>query len=178
MSRFPLKCIIDTNVPKIANLALAPNQIVPELFECVMEAIILINQIIKKGGLVLDDADEIFNEYHNNLAIKGQPGLGDRFMKWVHDNRWNFPDEDRVSITKDGDTYVEFPNHEGLKQFDPSDRKFVAVANTHPIKPPIIEATDSKWWGWKDALLEMGIKIIFLSPEYVEKKYKEKFPDG
>ena len=178
MSRFPSKCIIDTNVPKIANLALTTDQITPNLFECVKESVEAIEHVINKGGLVLDDADEIFNEYRNQLEMKGQPGVGDRFMKWVHDNRWGFPSEDRVGITKHGNTYKEFPDHDGLKKFDLSDHKFIAVAYAHPGKPPIIEATDSKWWGWKDVLLTVGIEVVFLSPKYVEEKYKEKFPDG
>jgi hypothetical protein len=73
-------------------------------------------------------------------------------MKWVHDNRWGLPDTDRVTITKNGESYDQFPDHNGLNDFDNSDRKFIAVANTHPAKPPVLQATDSKWWGWKDAL--------------------------
>ena len=95
-------------------------------------------------------------------------------MKWVHDHRWGFPDEDRVPITKTRDTYEEFPDHPGLENFDLSDRKFVAVANAHPAKPQSLEATDSKWWGWKDALAEAGITVIFLCEDWIKKKYKEK----
>lgn len=97
--------------------------------------------------------------------MSGQPGVGDRFLKWVHDNRWGFPDSDRVRITSNGTSYMEFPNHEGLAAFDNSDRKFVATSNAHPRKPPILQATDSKWWGWKDALNRVGISVGFLCPE-------------
>jgi hypothetical protein len=79
-----------------------------------------------------------------------------------------------VVITKVGDSYEEFPSHDGLNDFDRSDRKFVAVTNAHPDKPPILQATDSKWWGWKDALAEVGITAHFLCPEYAEDKYAEK----
>ena len=95
-------------------------------------------------------------------------------MKWVHDNRWSLPDVDRVPITKHGESYDQFPLHDGLRDFDRSDRKFVAVANSHPQKPPILQATDSKWWGWKDALEEAGISVCFLCPKYIQAKYKEK----
>ena len=95
-------------------------------------------------------------------------------MKWVHDNRWSLYASQRVSITKNGDSYDEFPIHAGLDDFDKSDRKFVAVANAHPDKPPILQATDCKWWEWKDALAESGITVYFLCPEYVEAKYAEK----
>jgi len=61
-----------------------------------------------------------------------------------------------------------------LEVFDKSDHKFVAAANAHPAKPPILQATDSKWWGWKDALMEVGITVQFLCPEYAEVKHAEK----
>jgi len=106
--------------------------------------------------------------------MKGQPGMGDVFMKWVNDHRHNPEYCDRVIITKTGDSYDEFPMHDGLDNFDKSDRKFVAVANIHPGKPPILQATDSKWWGWKDALAEVGIAVHLLCSVYVEVKYAEK----
>lgn len=174
MISFPRKCIVDTNVPKTANLAFSPNKCKAEYEECVLACVEAIEKIIKKGGLVLDDSGEIFSEYHRQLSLSGCPGVGDRFMKWVHDNRWSFPQEDRVRITKQGNSYAEFPNHKDLLGFDRSDRKFIAVANAHPQKPPILQATDSKWWGWKDALEEKGISVIFLCPELIKATYEKK----
>ena len=101
-----------------------------------------IEHVVNKG-MVIDDGDEIFNEYRGQLAMQGQPGIGDIFMKWVHDNSWNPDKVKRVSITPSNSSYEEFPEHDGLVDFDNSDRKFVAVANAHPDKPPILQATDS-----------------------------------
>ena len=95
-------------------------------------------------------------------------------MKWVHDNRWHTAKVERVGITQEGDSYAEFPAHDGLTSFDRSDRKYVAVSNAHPAKPPILQAADSKWWGWKESLTEVGISVQFLCPQYIEKKYHEK----
>ncbi len=170
----PKKCLVDTNVPKSANLALNPEKVSRELSGCVLACVEAVEHVIKRRGLILDAGDEIFNEYRQQLSMKGQPGVGDRFMKWVHDNRWSFPDANRVEITKNGDSYDQFPTHHGLKNFDNSDRKFVATANAHLNKPPILQATDSKWWGWKDALAEVEITVHFLCPQYVEAKYKKK----
>ena len=117
---------------------------------------------------------EIFQEYRNNLSLKGQPGFGHVFAKWVNDYQWNSDKVDRIQVTKNGNSYKEFPNHDELSGFDPSDRKFVAVANAHSEKPPILQATDSKWWGWNDALAEVGITVHFLCQKYIEAKYKEK----
>lgn len=170
----PKKCIVDTNVPKAANLATQPNPDSDVSDACVLACIEAVDHVIKKRGLIIDTGDEIFDEYRQQLSMKGQPGVGDRFMKWVHDNRWSLPDSDRVAISRNDDSYDEFPAHDGLKNFDKSDRKFVAVANAHSEKPPILQATDSKWWGWKDALAEVGITVQFLCPEYVKAKYAEK----
>ncbi|MHB8205526.1 MAG: hypothetical protein ACYDHG_17735 [Desulfomonilaceae bacterium] len=51
---------------------------------------------------------------------------------------------------------------------------FVAVAEAHPAKPPILQATDCKWLGWKNALEKEGIIVNFLCPDYVALHYEEK----
>ncbi len=174
MRGLPKKCLVDTNVPKTANLALAADTIPQELISCVLACVEAIEYVVKKDCLVMDSGNEIFDEYRQQLSMKGQPGIGDQFMKWVHDNRWKFLDADRIKITKNGESYDEFPDHEGLTHFDNSDRKFIAVSNAHPDKPPILQATDSKWWGWKDALAEVGITVHFLCSDYAKAKYAEK----
>ena len=174
MTESQKKCILDTNVPKTANLTSNPAAIPKKLVGCVLACVEAVNHVVKKGGLVLDSNDEIFNEYRSNLSLSGQPGVGDGFMKWVHDNRWSLPEIDRVKITPNDASYDEFPDHVGLVNFDNSDRKFVAVANAHPTKPPILQATDSKWWGWKTALFEAGITVNFICNDFIETKYSEK----
>jgi len=174
MSSLPKKCLVDTNVPKIANLSKGVADIPGELAECVLACVEAVDYVQKRGSLVLDDGDEIYDEYRGQLSLSGEPGVGDRFMLWVHDNRWKFADEDRVVINQDGVSYREFPDHDGLSNFDRSDRKFVAVANAHPEKPPILQATDSKWWGWKEPLEEVGITVTFLCPEYARVTYEKK----
>lgn len=172
--------IVDTNVPKTANLAITAEEITNENMQCVFNCVSLIERIVSSSnsGLVLDADNEIFDEYRGQLNMGGNPGLGDMFMKWLHDNRWSFPEVDRVAITKVGDTYEQFPDHQGLADFDLSDRKFIAVSNAHPNKPCIYEATDSKWWGWKDALLEVGIEVKFMDQGYIEKIYNRKMNGG
>ena len=168
------KWIIDTNVPVNANRATSSEAIPEAQLACVMACVELIDRVVNDGGLVIDAGDEIFDEYRQNLALKGQPGVGDKFMKSVHDYRWNLPEVDRVPITKNGDSYDEFPVHTDLVKFDRSDRKFVAVAQAHPNNPPIAQATDSKWWGWKEALNHVGISVHFLCADFVKAKYQEK----
>ncbi len=33
---------------------------------------------------------------------------------------------------------------------------------------------DTKWWGWQEALAEVGVSIHFLCPQEIEKKHREK----
>ncbi|HPM01303.1 MAG TPA: hypothetical protein PK816_04015 [Candidatus Cloacimonadota bacterium] len=170
---YPNLCVVDTNVAKTANLFLSDQSSdVPD--ECILACIEAIKHVISKKGLVIDDGYEIFNEYRQQLSMSGQPGIGDRFMKWVYNNQWSLPSSHRVKITKNGISYDEFPEHKGLNSFDNSDRKFVAVSNAHPDKPTILQATDSKWWGWKDALSECGITVQFMCEEYIQTKYQKK----
>jgi len=174
MGEFPVKCLVDTNVPVTANKAKNIELIPDELVRCVFSCIEAIEHVVKNSGLVIDSGDEIFSEYRKNLKLRGQPGVGDKFMKWVHDKRWSFPKEDRVTITKVGKSYKEFPAHAGLADFDNSDRKFVAVANAHPEKPPILQATDSHWLKWIDALQEVDIKVLLLCPVHIKKTYQQR----
>ena len=171
---YPDLCVVDTNVAKTANLATQPDVASDVSDECVMACIEAIEHVIKKKGLVIDAGDEIFDEYRQQLSMSGQPGMGDSFMKWVHDHRWSLPDSQRVEITKNEDSYNEFPAHDGLNNFDKSDHKFAAVSNAHSDKPTILQATDSKWWGWKDALSECGITVQFMCECYIQTKYQEK----
>jgi len=173
--KLPKLTVVDTNVPKIANLSSDPDKIPDGLIDCVSNCVEAIDLVVKNESLVLDEGDEIFEEYRRQLSLSGQPGIGDSFIRWIHDYRYKLPESSRVPLTKSGDSYREFPIHPDLCNFDPSDRKFIAVANAHPEKPPILQATDSKWWGLKNELEEVGIKVVFLCPNYVEIKYKQKF---
>lgn len=172
--RLPTKCLVDTNIPKIANLAAQSDRDNDIPADCVLACIEAIDHIIATRGLILDAGDEIFDEYRHQLSMKGQPGVGDKFIKWVHDNRWNLPQSQRIPITRNGESYDEFPTSDELRDFDISDRKFIAVANATVQKWPILQATDSKWWGWREALAEAGITVCFLCPDYVKTKYAGK----
>lgn len=172
--RFPLKCVVDTNVPVVADLATHSdeNSDVPE--ECILICVDAIEHVIEKDALVIDEGGEIFKEYMGTLYGEKNWSLVGKFMKWVFRNLYRLPDSQRVKITKEGASYKEFPTHAELQNFDPDDMKFVAVANAHPQKPPILQAVDSEWWRYKDALKEAGITVNFLCPEYVKGKHQRK----
>jgi hypothetical protein len=81
-----------------------------------------------------------------------------------------------VSITPrsdDDEDFEELPSPEGVV-YDRSDRKFLAVAAAHREHPPILQAFDSKWWGWQAALARIGVTIHFLCEHDIAKKHREK----
>jgi len=164
--------VVDTNVPLTANgLANAS----PDCIGACIGAIVHITSDGKR--IALDDAWLIIGEYQNKLRSDGQRGLGDGFLKWVLTNRANPHRCEIIPIHSRNDDrfFEEFPDREDLKEFDPSDRKFVAVANAHPDKPPILQGVDSKWWGWQTGLQAAGITVDFLCEADVRSKYEAKF---
>ena len=173
MGALPDICLVDTNVIIAAN---GPDLLNEEQY-CCIEPCIKILEHIQKGEckVVLDDNFYIIKEYQYKTESKRQRGPGDIFLKWIFTNMYNSRKIECVTITPNGDSsYKEFPIHPGLKEFDPSDRKFVAAANAHAKKPPILEATDCKWVGWEAALKEEGLTVLFVCEKYVREKYVKK----
>ena len=171
MNHLPRPCVVDTNVPIVAN-GNSP-QAGEDLVEMCIDALLTIT---KEGGLVIDSDGRIFEEYRWNLSLSGQPGTGDLFMKWVHDHQWQPEFCERRDITcldEVEQKFAEFPDAAGLEDFDRSDRKFVAVANAGDEKRPILEAVDFKWWGWREALTAVGIQVVFLDEAAAEAGYQE-----
>jgi hypothetical protein len=150
--------IVDTNVLIVANHK-AP-QASPE---CVLSCVQYLNNLRKSDILVIDSDWLIIGEYQRKNSDSGQPGVGDAFLKWVLTNRTNPKHCEQVHITQRAENdFAEFPRSQSLAGFDPSDRKFVAVALTHPQRPAIANAVDSDWRNYEHALAEHGIKIDFL----------------
>lgn len=83
----------------------------------------------------------------------------------------------QVTLTEQApNDYVEFPDPGLATDFDPPDRKFVAVAHAHPSKPPVLQATDSKWLRRRARLQAHGLRIEFLCPRDVCRVFETKFP--
>jgi hypothetical protein len=169
MNPLPRPCLVDTNVPIVAN-GHSP-QADDDLVEKCIDALLTITN---DGGLVIDSDGRIFEEYRQKLSMSGQPGTGDQFMKWVHDHQWITSLCERRDIRcldESAQEFAEFPASDALKDFDRSDRKFVAVANAREPKRPILEAVDFKWCGWRDALAAEGIEVVFIDEEAVKRGY-------
>lgn len=156
-----MKVIVDTNVPLVAN-----GKADQASEDCVETCIDRLMQITEGDvKLVLDDDRRIMGEYRNKLDPGGFPGVGDAFLKWVEINWTNSQRCDLVSITPIDDSetdFQEFPTDPTLTDFDPDDRKFIAVALAHSEKPPILQAVDSAWWTYRDALRQNGVTVDFI----------------
>ena len=166
--------VVDTNVLLVANGA-APSHSNSCSLACASKLL----EIRQTGQVVLDYGYEVLTEYAKNQPVKVQLGLGFQFWKWLLNTRNSAEHCSYVKITKTDDKgYREFPDHPGLANFDPSDRKFIAITVAHGSLPPIMQASDSKWVGWQIPLSECGITVDFLCPAEIKAKFRKKMGNG
>jgi len=167
----PLRCVIDTNVVATADGAN------PEAGErCRVASAEALHAVMRHGHLFVDNAGLILDEYIGAVGA-GQPEPGGAFVRWVLQNQWVASRVSRVVITPRTGTstgFHELPSPHSGPAYDPSDEKFLAVAAAHPERPPVLQALDSKWWGWQESLAACGVSIHFLCPDEIAKKHAEK----
>jgi hypothetical protein len=158
--------VIDTNVLVVANNRNC-EQASPT---CISTCVSRLRQIEQEGIVILDSKWRILKQYMDNARSAGQPVFGDAFLRWLLTNQANPKHCEVVEITPTGqDNFAEFPQDPDLAKFDPSDRKFVAVALAHPANPPILNAVDSDWRDFYPQLSRFGVKVEFLCPEFAPK---------
>lgn len=160
-----LEAIVDTNVALVANQA-APHASP----QCVIAATRFLHHLETDGLIVIDSAWQILNEYKHKLNPAGQPGVGDAFLRWVITNQRNPTHCRQIAISPLGEKeFAEFPHDDpAFADFDPSDRKFVAVAIADPQHPPIYNAVDSDWGkpGIAEALAQYDVSVEQLCPDF------------
>ena len=114
--------------------------------------------------LALDRERRIIDEYQR-LEQTGRFNIGYQFYKWVEMNWTNSERCDLVEIKPVDGSEIEFekfPDDSELVDFDPDDRKFIAVVCAHEDNPPILQAVDGKWRDFLDALHENGVTVEYL----------------
>lgn len=167
-----MKAVVDTNVLLVAN---GQADVSPD---CVIACVKRLQTLEKKGVVVIDDGYRILGEYRRKTSLSPPKGVGDLFLKWLMRNATNTRHVEQVSLTEiAADCFDEFPVPALAAAFDPPDRKFAAVANAHPKKPPVWQAADSKWLAWWQDLRAQGVRVEFLCPSDVMRVYRKKFPD-
>jgi len=161
--------VVDTNVAVVANQHRSPQA----GLTCILACIDALDRIKQRGRIVIDRQlcgffqSRILDEYRGNLSLSGQPGLGDAFLRWVWDNQATAERCEQVEIHprgNSGEDYEEFPDDPTLRRFDPSDRKFVAVAIGSKNSAEILNAVDPDWWEHRVALKRCGVRVKFLCP--------------
>ncbi len=168
-----MMAVIDTNVLLVAN-----GQHKDVSTDCVIACVHRLREMEKTGVTIIDDGFRILNEYQNKTRLHPPKGVGDVFLKSLLRNVYNQAHVQLVSISEtDNDCFAEFPDPVLQPRFDAPDRKFAAVANAHPAKPPVWQAADCKWLGWWSALQEKGVHVEFLCKKDVDRFYRSKFPD-
>ena len=123
--KLPKICIVDVNV------GIAANGAADVCAACELECIETLQAIMDRGQVAVDDGERIFDECMRHLRLAGEPGVGDEFVKWLHDNEWQPGRCERVPITPtaaDELDFEEFPHAVALARFDRADLKYVAVA--------------------------------------------------
>lgn len=148
--------IIDTNVAVVAN-----GQSTEVVSSCVNACMRFLTRAKTEHVVLLDGGDEIRAEFAKALQHRRPYELGAQFLIYVLQQQWN-PDRVRIvhlDRTAQGG-FVDFPSDPELATFDPSDRKFAALARK--TGTPVTNATDSDWADSLAALNANGISVHFL----------------
>lgn len=168
----PSAVLVDTNVIRAANGQ------APQALPGMAEACAGILRAVMRGehGLLLVDRSGpagvswIIEEYCGAVAHFDPHLPGDVFLRWVRHNEWDESVVRRVGVTPsvfgpDGvpADYAEFPRDFGLADFEPADRKFVAVAIAYRaatgLDVPVFEALDSDFFNHETALARHGVRV-------------------
>lgn len=151
-----IRCVVDTNVAIVANGRSDPTDARPPSITCRKAAVKFLIELVDKGRVLLDLDGAIQAEYRNHLKPSGAPGVGDRFYQEVLHSAPKLVE--RVDLPKrhDGE-YEDLPQALIDVGFDPSDRKFAALACKEGVS--VHNATDSDWINDHVTLAIAGIQV-------------------
>lgn len=162
--------VIDENVPIVANEASLPKEkrIAQQADDaCILASIEKLEKIVAKGVIVLDEGGEVISCYRKKLKAKGMPGTGDAFLKHLSLHQYDNSKVRLVHIEKHPTRgYEEFPAAPSLEGFDPSDRKFVALALSS--EAVIVNAVDSDYSEHRVELKKIGVQVDEICPQCIK----------
>ena len=156
--------VVDTNVPMVANGCAQVDD------QCRSICVNKLEYLMEQGTVAIDDKDAILKEYLNNFSSTGGQDVGDRFFIFVINNQYSGTRVKRVAVTPIDDerrSFEELPEN----TFDPSDRKFLAVAVV--AKAVVLNATDSDWGEHEPLMDELGVGVKQLCPQHAKKPPRE-----
>ena len=151
--------VVDTNVPIVANGRPDPGDARLPSLSCRLNAVRFLQRLLNTDRVLIDLAGEIQTEYRTYLNPNGQPGVGDRFYQEVLHSA---PSKvERIDLPKlESGEYADLPQPVVDAGFDPSDRKFAALA--HKEQVPVANATDSDWLFHRNVLEANGVRLNFV----------------
>lgn len=151
-----IRCVVDTNVAIVANGRPDSKDPRPPSVSCRIAAVTFLSELVRNGRVLLDVEGAIQAEYRNHLNPSGAPGVGDRFYQEVLHSAPKLVE--RVSLLKrlDGE-YEDLPQALIDVGFDPSDRKFAALARKENVS--VFNASDSDWVEHSITLTAEGIQV-------------------
>lgn len=159
--------VVDTNVAIVANGGKTTNADL----RCQLSCTERLEIVVKEEVVALDNAQQILTEYGQHLSFSGRPGVGDMFFKYVFDNQHQEERVQLIAITECEDAdrgYEELPRN----KFDPSDRKFLAVAVVS--RAVALNATDSDWGEEQRLINELKVEIEQLCPHMLRERQERR----
>ena len=154
--------VVDTNVAIAAN---GRNTHADD--QCQFACVEKLEAVVKNQVIAVDDQGAIVVEYSKHLNHSGMPGIGDVFFKHVFNNQYQDARVRRVPVTPSADEgrgFEELPPN----RFDPSDRKFVAVAVAGDAV--VLNATDSDWDEHAALMSSLAVEVHQLCPQHATKQ--------
>ena len=153
--------VVDTNVAMAAN-----GRGTHADLRCRLACVRRLNSLVAREVVAIDDLGLILNEYRRYLSLSGMPGPGDVFFKHVFDNQYCDDRVYRAALTPSGNEgrgFEELPEN----AFDPSDRKFLAVAVA--ARAVVLNATDSDWDEQAALMGELDVEVSQLCPQHAHR---------
>ena len=155
--------VVDTNVAIVAN---GRGDIHADK-ACQLACVRKLNCLVARETVAIGDQYLILHEYSRRLNSSGEPGVGDKFLKHLLNNQNHGDRVRRVPVTPaedDGRGFEELPEN----RFDPSDRKFLAVAVV--AGAVVLNAVDSDWGKHKALMDELGVEVDELCPQHFARR--------
>jgi predicted nucleic acid-binding protein len=155
------KKVIDSNVAIVAN-GHSPQASI----DCELACVELLERC-EHLSICLDQTSMIMDEYAKHLSYAGNPGVGDMFFKYLHDNQYAQKNIELIRITQTDDEnrgFDELPAND----FDPSDRKFLATAVVAGAQ--VVNATDSDWAEQQELMNQLNIAVQQLCPDCCQRQ--------
>lgn len=153
--------VVDTNVAIVANGRDTHADI-----SCQLSCVERLENLTRQGVAAVDTQGLILAEYAKHLFWSGGPGVGDAFFKFLVDRQHADQRVWQVPITHCEDErqgFKELPENE----FDPSDRKFLAVAVV--ANAVVLNATDSDWAEQASLMEALDVQVDQLCPQHADK---------